>query len=160
MYLDKPTALVHEYIQRMMAWMLFMDPAGIPRRQAMQLGLGAGSLTKFCSRAVGMQTTAIEHNPQVLQACRGWFKLPTDNARMRVVLADYDGRPAYQVTPWLADGDPGEGGEGGEVVPRTLQSRLGEFPGEPSWPVATGPWPRPPSWLATSKVRNRIPKRR
>ena len=79
---------------------------------------------------------------------------------MRVVLADYDGRPAYQVTPWLADGDPGEGGEGGEVVPRTLQSRLGEFPGEPSWPVATGPWPRPPSWLATSKVRNRIPKRR
>ena len=88
MYLDDPLRLVHEYIQRMMAWMLFMDPAGIPRRQAVQLGLGAGSLTKFCSQAVGMQTIAIEHNPQVLQACRGWFKLPTDNARMRVVLAD------------------------------------------------------------------------
>lgn len=88
MYLDDPLRLVHEYIQRMMAWTLFMDPAGIPRRQAMQLGLGAGSLTKFCSQAMGMQTTAIEHNPQVLRACRGWFKLPTDNARMRVVLAD------------------------------------------------------------------------
>jgi len=88
MYLDDPLRLVHEYIQRMMAWTLFMDPAGIPRRQAMQLGLGAGSLTKFCSQTMGMQTTAIEHNPQVLQACRGWFKLPTDNARMRVVLAD------------------------------------------------------------------------
>jgi serine/threonine protein kinase len=49
-----------------------------------------------------------------------------------VVRADYDGRPAYQVTPWLADGDPGEDGV---VVPRTLQSRLGEFPGEPAWPV-------------------------
>jgi hypothetical protein len=35
-----------------------------------------------------MQTTAIEINPKVLVACRGWFKLPADNARMQVVLAD------------------------------------------------------------------------
>ena len=88
MYLNDPLRLVHEYIQRMMAWALFMDPTSIPRRRAMQLGLGAGSLTKFCSQTMGMQTTAIEHNPQVLRACRSWFRLPTDNARMRVVLAD------------------------------------------------------------------------
>ena len=35
-----------------------------------------------------MKTLAIELNPQVLVACRGWFKLPADNTRMKVVLAD------------------------------------------------------------------------
>ena len=88
MKLDAPQELVHSYIQRMMAWLLFVDPATVPRRRAMQLGLGAGSLTKFCSGVLRMQTTAIEINPKVLVACRGWFKLPADNARMRVVLAD------------------------------------------------------------------------
>jgi spermidine synthase len=84
----EPLRLVHEYIQRMMAWLLFVEPDSVPRRQALQLGLGAGSLTKFCARVLRMRTTAIELNPQVLAACRGWFKLPADSARMRVILAD------------------------------------------------------------------------
>lgn len=88
MLMDAPTVLFHEYIQRMMAWMLFVEPDSSPTRHAMQLGLGAGSLTKFCHKEVRMQTTAIELNPQVLAACRGWFKLPADNARLQVVLAD------------------------------------------------------------------------
>lgn len=88
MYLDKPTALVHEYIQRMMAWLLFVPPESVKDRRALQLGLGAGSLTKFCAKELHMTTTAIELNPQVLVACRGWFKLPAENARMQVVLAD------------------------------------------------------------------------
>jgi spermidine synthase len=89
MLLDEPTVLVHEYIQRMMAWMLFIDPATVGQRQALQLGLGAGSLTKFCHKVLRMKnTTAIELNPQVLHACRGWFHLPADNPRMQVVLAD------------------------------------------------------------------------
>jgi len=83
-----PTRLVHEYIQRMMAWLLFVEPDTVSKRQAMQLGLGAGSLTKFCAKVLRMQTTAIELNPQVLHACRGWFKLPADSARMQVILAD------------------------------------------------------------------------
>ncbi len=85
---DAPLALVHEYIQRMMAWVLFVEPDSVPKRQAMQLGLGAGSLTKYCHKVLKMKTTAIEINPQVVMACRGWFKLPTDNARIRVILAD------------------------------------------------------------------------
>lgn len=88
MLVDAPNVLVHEYIQRMMAWLLFVDPATVPKRQALQLGLGAGSLTKFCNRVVRMKTTAIELNPQVLAACRGWFHLPQDNNRLQVVLAD------------------------------------------------------------------------
>jgi spermidine synthase len=88
MLMDEPTALVHEYIQRMMAWLMLIDPSTAPRRQAVQLGLGAGSLTKFCALEMGMRSTAIELNPQVLHACRGWFHLPMDNPRMKVVLAD------------------------------------------------------------------------
>lgn len=88
MNLDAPQELVHQYIQRMMAWLLFVDPASVGRRRAMQLGLGAGSLTKFCSKVLRMKTTAIEINPKVLVACRGWFKLPADSTRMQVVLAD------------------------------------------------------------------------
>ena len=88
MLIDSPLVLVHQYIQRMMAWLLFVEPASVGKRRALQLGLGAGSLTKFCHKVLRMQTTAIEINPKVLLACRGWFKLPSDNARMRVVLAD------------------------------------------------------------------------
>ncbi len=88
MLIDSPQVLVHQYIQRMMAWLLFVEPSSVPRRRAMQLGLGAGSLTKFCSKVLRMHSVAIEINPKVLVACRGWFKLPPDNARMCVVLAD------------------------------------------------------------------------
>ena len=88
MLLDAPQVLVHQYIQRMMAWLLFVEPASVTQRHAMQLGLGAGSLTKFCSKVLRMRTTAIEINPKVLTACRGWFKLPQDNTRMQVILAD------------------------------------------------------------------------
>ena len=88
MLMDATTVLVHQYIQRMMAWLLFVDPTEVPGLQAMQLGLGAGSLTKYCHKVLRMKTCAIELNPQVLVACRGWFKLPADNSRMQVVLAD------------------------------------------------------------------------
>ena len=88
MYLDNPISLVHEYIQRMMAWLLFVEPDTVKDRCAMQLGLGAGSLTKFCYKVLRMQTVAVEINPKVLVACRGWFKLPADNKRMQVILAD------------------------------------------------------------------------
>lgn len=88
MLIDAPTLLFHEYIQRMMGWLLLIEPDSVSQRQAMQLGLGAGSLTKFCAKELRMKTTAIELNPQVLAACRGWFKLPPDNSRLQVVLAD------------------------------------------------------------------------
>ncbi len=88
MRLDDPWALDLEYVQRMMAWLLFVEPSSVMRRHAMQLGLGAASLTKFCRKTLRMKTTAIELNPQVLAACRLWFKLPADDARLQVLLAD------------------------------------------------------------------------
>ena len=88
MYLEDAIGLVHEYVQRMMAWLLFVDPDTVTDRQVMQLGLGAGSLTKFCAKELRIKTTAIELNPQVLAMCRTHFKLPADNPTMHVVLAD------------------------------------------------------------------------
>jgi spermidine synthase len=88
MKLDDPYAIELEYVQRMMAWLLFVEPTRVATRHAMQLGLGAGALTKFCRRQLRMKTTVIELNPQVLVACRGWFKLPPEDAKLQVVIAD------------------------------------------------------------------------
>ncbi|MES2976560.1 MAG: spermidine synthase [Pseudomonadota bacterium] len=88
MLMDAPYDIELEYVQRMMAWLLFVEPASVPSRHAMQLGLGAASLTKFCYKKLKMKTTAIELNPQVVAACRLWFKLPPDTPRLQVVLGD------------------------------------------------------------------------
>jgi spermidine synthase len=88
MKLDAPFEIELEYVQRMMAWLLFVDAGSVPKRHAMQLGLGAASLTKFCRKTLRMRTTAIELNPQVVAACRGWFKLPADDTKLQVVVAD------------------------------------------------------------------------
>jgi len=84
MRVKEPFEIELEYVQRMMAWLLFVDPANVSKRYAVQLGLGAGAITKFCHKKLRMQTTAIELNPQVIAVCRSWFKLPP----LQVVLAD------------------------------------------------------------------------
>jgi len=88
MLIKKPYDIELEYVQRMMAWLLFMPVAEVAGAHAMQLGLGAGTITKFCYKKLKMTCTAIELNPGVLHACRGWFRLPPDDERLRVVLAD------------------------------------------------------------------------
>ncbi len=88
MLLDKPFDIELEYVQRMMAWLLFVDLDAVAARHAMQLGLGSAALTKFCYKKLRMKTTAVEINPQVIAACRLWFKLPRDDARLKVILAD------------------------------------------------------------------------
>jgi len=88
MLIKKPYDIELEYVQRMMAWLLFMPPEEVAGAHAMQLGLGAGTITKFCYKKLKMTCTAIEINPGVLHACRGWFRLPPDDERLRVVIAD------------------------------------------------------------------------
>ena len=88
MLLDTPYEIELEYVQRMMAWLLFVPPSSVAKRHAMQLGLGAATLTKFCRKKLRMNTTAVELNPQVVSACRFWFKLPPDDERLHIVLGD------------------------------------------------------------------------
>jgi spermidine synthase len=88
MKLSKPFDIHLDYVQRMMAWLLLTPLDQVQHMRAMQLGLGAASLTKFCHHHLGMHTTAIELNPQVIDTCRRWFNLPKDDTRLRVVLGD------------------------------------------------------------------------
>jgi len=85
MRIRKPDQLELEYIQRMCAWMLWRDPAQLGEGHAVQLGLGAAALTRFCHGQLKMRTTAVEINPEVIAACRHWFRLPADDARLAVV---------------------------------------------------------------------------
>jgi len=96
MRLDAPYDIDLEYVQRMMAWLLFVEPHTVAKRHAMQLGLGAASLTKFCHKKLRMKTTAIELNPQVVAACRLWFKLPKDDSRLSVILGDAEQVVAHE----------------------------------------------------------------
>ena len=88
MRVRKPQAIELEYVQRMMAWMLWRPEAEVDQGHAVQLGLGAASITRFTHKAMRMRTTAVELNPTVISACRMWFQLPADDARLRVVEAD------------------------------------------------------------------------
>ena len=88
MLVDAPFDIELDYVQRMMAGLLFMDAGGVAQKHAMQLGLGSAALTKFCYKKLRMKTTAVELNPQVIAACQRWFKLPRDNARLHVIEAD------------------------------------------------------------------------
>ena len=88
MWLDKPYEIELDYVRRMMAWLLFVDLSDVPDLHAMQLGLGAASLTKFCHKKLGTLTTAVEINPEVVSVCRHWFKLPPNSDKLNVVLGD------------------------------------------------------------------------
>lgn len=88
MRLDAPYDLDLEYAQRMMSWLLFVMAPTVAKRHIMQLGLGAGSLTKFSHQKLRMRTTAVEINPEVVAACRAWFKLPADDKLLKTIVAD------------------------------------------------------------------------
>jgi spermidine synthase len=84
MRLDDPAALVNEYTRKMMAFLLFC-----PRpRHVVMIGLGGGSLVKFCRRHLpGTRLTAVEIDATVI-ALRRQFKVPPDDELLRVVHAD------------------------------------------------------------------------
>ncbi len=102
MRIRKPRALELEYVQRMMAWLLFVPVESLEQRHAVQLGLGAAALTRFTHQVLRMRTTAVELNPTVIQACRLWFHLPPEDARLAVVEADA-GRWIAQAPPESID---------------------------------------------------------
>lgn len=84
MSLDEPDALIAAYTRKMMAFLLF-NPA--PKRITM-IGLGGGSLAKFCYRNLReAQITVVEIDPQVV-AMRDEFRIPADDGRFRIVCED------------------------------------------------------------------------
>ena len=59
MLIDAPFDIELDYVQRMEAWLLFVEPDSVGKRHAMQLGLGAAALTKFSFKKLRMKTTAM-----------------------------------------------------------------------------------------------------
>ncbi len=89
MLIREPQVIVLEYVQRMMAWMLWRPSAEVATGHAVQLGLGAASITRFCHSVLRMpRVTVVELNPAVIAACRHGFKLPVNSARLNVIEGD------------------------------------------------------------------------
>jgi spermidine synthase len=84
MHREHPDRLTLAYTRKMMAFLLFnRTPARI-----LLLGLGGGSLAKFCYRRLPYTLiTAIEVNPDVI-ALREAFRIPADDDRFRVICTD------------------------------------------------------------------------
>lgn len=84
MRLSDPSRLILPYTQLMMAFLLLCPE---PRRIEM-IGLGGGSLAKYCHRFLpNADITVIEVDPRVI-ALRERFGIPRDGERFRVVCAD------------------------------------------------------------------------
>lgn len=94
MYVDRPDELVISYTRAMMSFLL-LNPA--PERIAM-IGLGGGSIAKYCYRNVtSAEIQVIEISPDVI-ALRNDFAIPADDARF-CVLAN-DGRAGSRIRPF------------------------------------------------------------
>lgn len=83
MRLDDPYALDFAYTRKMMAFLLFMSNPD----HVLMVGLGGGSLAKFCHRHLPRtRLTVVEVDPDVI-ALRGQFNVP-DDERLAIIQAD------------------------------------------------------------------------
>ncbi len=87
MRIDHPFELAFEYTRVMMAALLLRD--GDFPETVLQIGLGAGSQTKFLYRhRPAAHLTVVEIEPKVVTVARESFCLPEDAARLEVVVGD------------------------------------------------------------------------
>jgi spermidine synthase len=99
MRVKTPDRVELDYVQRMLASLLWLPSERLDRvrgGQAVQLGLGAGAITRFTARQLGWATTAVEINPQVIAVNQLAFFLPPQVEVVRGDAAD-----------WLAQAAPG-----------------------------------------------------
>jgi len=97
MRLEEPDVLVTAYAQKMMAFLLFNRAP----RHILLIGLGGGSLVKFCHRHLqNTRLTVVEIDPDVV-ALRECFQIPPDDERLQVILGD--GADFVRRAEWTAD---------------------------------------------------------
>jgi spermidine synthase len=84
MRLDDPEALVSAYTRKMMGFLLFRRRP----REVLMIGLGGGSLAKFCHRHLPTaRMTVVEIDKGVI-ALRPHFQIPPDDSRLQVINGD------------------------------------------------------------------------
>lgn len=97
MRLEDPAVLVTAYAQKMMAFLLFNRAP----RDILMIGLGGGSLVKFCHHHLReTRLTVVEIDPDIV-ALREWFHIPSDDDRLQVLLED--GADFVRRGDWAAD---------------------------------------------------------
>jgi len=106
MRVRRPNALELAYTREMAAGLLLREPPW-PQR-VLLIGLGAGSLTKFFYHHVPQaKLTVVEIDPRVLGVAQMHFRLPGEDARLRVVIGDGADYVARKTAYWdaiLVDG--------------------------------------------------------
>ncbi len=95
MRIKKPQQVEIDYVQRMLASLLWLPTETLGQGRAVQLGLGAGAITRFTAGPLKMATTAVEINPQVIAINASHFHLPREACVVSGDAAD-----------WLAQADP------------------------------------------------------
>ncbi len=95
MRIKSPQVVEIDYVQRMLASLLWLPDLDPQDARAVQLGLGAGALTRFTAVQLRMDTTVVEINPQVIAVNGNWFHLPQQAEVVRGDAAD-----------WLAQAEP------------------------------------------------------
>ena len=103
MRIREPQYVELDYIQRMLAALLWLPTAELGQGHAVQLGLGAGALTRFTQHQLRMPTTVVELNKLVAMVCRQWFHLQRDDPRLNVVTMD--------AGAWLRERAPAQGAQ-------------------------------------------------
>ncbi|MDO6387178.1 MULTISPECIES: spermidine synthase [unclassified Uliginosibacterium] len=108
MRLDAPDELAIAYTRAMLGFLLFQP---LPKH-VLIVGLGGGSLTKYCYRNLARsRVTTVELMEGVI-ACRNWFLIPPDDERLKIVQADAadyfagepDGADAILLDAYVEDG--------------------------------------------------------
>lgn len=88
MRIARPWSLELAYTREMMASLLFHTQTDWPKK-CLLIGLGAASLVRFIYRYLPhCQMTVAEINPSVVAAARQFFKLPEDESRLEIQIAD------------------------------------------------------------------------
>lgn len=85
MRMARPHDLVLTYTQQMMTWLLFRELE--KEDEIAILGLGAGSLLRFCMKNTLSPIHTVEINPRVTAMCKAFFRLP-ENSRSHIYHSD------------------------------------------------------------------------
>lgn len=112
MRVRSPWSLELSYTRELMLPLLLRRSRGWPR-SVLQVGLGAGSITKFLHRHVPRaRLTVVEIDPEVLLAAWSFFRLPEESQRLSIEIADgfrYMAATRRQYDLILVDGFDGDG---------------------------------------------------
>lgn len=116
MRIKRPFDLELAYARDMLFPLFLNSEEGWPRR-ILQIGLGAGSLAKWCYRYLpAAEITVLEIDARVYAAARQFFELPANDARLNVLVEDGVAWLMASDASWdliLLDGYDADGKSGG-----------------------------------------------